>query len=218
LAPALVLASASPRRSQLLAPYVAFTVEPADIDESARPGEDPVAYVGRLAAEKARTARTARTATTARTAGSVPGAGRVVLAADTTVAVDGEILAKPADERDAARMLRALSDRCHVVHTGVAVGAAVGAAVGDGGVDRVGEVFVVSTNVRFAPLTDAMIDWYVATGEPLDKAGAYAIQGVGGAFVAAIDGSFSNVVGLPLAETLVALARAGVAVNGHTGR
>jgi septum formation protein len=187
-APALLLASSSPRRAQLLAPYVEFAVEPAEIDESVRSGEEARSYVARLAEEKA---------------AAVDGNGRIVLAADTTVVLDGEIVAKPVDERDAARMLRGLSGRTHVVHTGVAVA---------------GDVFVVSTAVRFVILTAPMIDWYVATGEPLDKAGAYAIQGVGGAFVASIDGSFSNVVGLPLAETLAALARAGVAVHGHTAR
>ena len=181
----LVLASASPRRRQLLEPFVAFEVCPADLDESALPGEAPVAYVARLAAEKAAAVAAGRDPST------------VVLAADTTVDVDGAIVGKPLDPADARSILTRLSGRSHRVHTGVAVG---------------GEVFVVTTRVRFVALSASDIDWYVSTGEPLDAAGAYAIQGRGGAFVAAIEGSFTNVVGLPLAETLAALARAGVAV------
>lgn len=183
----LVLASASPRRRALLEPFCSFDIRPADLDEDPHPGEDPRRYVERLAIEKAATVA----------AGT--GAGAVVLAADTTVDLDGAILAKPLDGPDAARMLQLLSGRPHLVHTGVAVG---------------DEAFVVSTEVVFVELSAAMIEWYLATGEPLDKAGAYAIQGAGGAFVASINGSFSNVVGLPLAETLAALARAGVAVRG----
>ena len=186
----LVLASASPRRRQLLEPFVDFEIRPADIDESARPGEQPQAYVARLAAEKAAAVATGRDRST------------VVLAADTTVDVDGRIVGKPFDAAEARSILARLSGRAHRVHTGVAVG---------------GEVFVVTTGVRFVALSASDIDWYVSTGEPLDAAGAYAIQGRGGAFVAAIEGSFSNVVGLPLAETLAALARAGIAVPVATG-
>lgn len=180
-----VLASASPRRRQLLEQLgLTFSVHPADIDESVRPGEAPAAYVARLAAEKA-----------AAVAGAGP--GLVVLAADTTVDLEGEIFGKPGDGLEAAAMLRRLSGRTHLVHTGVAVNA---------------EVFVVCSEVRLIELTESAIEWYVSTGEPLDKAGAYAIQGAGGAFVAAINGSFSGVVGLPLVETLAALRRAGVAL------
>ncbi len=183
----LVLASASPRRRQLLEPFVAFEVCPADLDESPRPGEAPRAYVQRLAVDKAK-------------AVAVHGdAAAVVLAADTSLDVDGRIVGKPVDADDARAILLALSGRTHLVHTGVAIGE---------------EVFAVTTRVRFVPLSISAIDWYIATGEPFDVAGAYAIQGRGAAFVAAIEGSFTNVVGLPLAETLAALSRAGVAVAG----
>ena len=131
-----------------------------------------------------------------------------MLAADTIVEVDGEILGKPADADDARRMLRSLSARTHLVHTGVAV-RRDGATVCE----------VVTTSVTMTAMSDAAIEWYVATGEPMDKAGAYAIQGAGGAFVAAIDGSASNVVGLPLATVVELLGRQGVAVAGgrHIG-
>lgn len=208
--PALVLASASPRRRQLLEPYVALVIRPADIDESPWPDEAPRPYVARLAAAKAAAVRTAgpgpvagERSDQARSEQAQAAVGAdVVLAADTTVDVDGAIVGKPVDAADARRILAALSGRTHLVHTGV--------AVHGGGPEP--EVFVVSTTVRFAPLTPAAIDWYVATGEPMDVAGAYAIQGRGGAFVASIEGSFSNVVGLPLVETLAALRRAGLSV------
>lgn len=178
-----VLASASPRRIELLGRYVAgLEVRPADIDESVLPGEGAVLYVRRLAEQKA---------------AAVGRPGEVVIAADTTVEVAGEILGKPVDAADAARMLRLLSGRAHHVHTGVAVGPTV---------------FVVTTEVRFVALSEAAIAWYVATGEPFDKAGAYAIQGHGGAFVRSISGSHSGVVGLPLAEVLTALSAQGVEV------
>jgi septum formation protein len=181
-----VLASASPRRRELLAPVVAasgleLVVRPADVDESVLPGEDPETYVRRVSASKC-----------AAIAGHH---GDVVVAADTTVDVDGQILAKPADAVEAARMLRLLAGRTHQVHTGVSV--------------RRGErdaSLVVCTSVTFAPMTEGEIGWYVATGEPFDKAGAYAIQGIGGAFVQGVEGSVSNVVGLPLAQ-VVALVR-----------
>jgi septum formation protein len=129
--------------------------------------------------------------------------GDVVLAADTIVDIDGDVLGKPVDEDEARAMLTRLSGRSHWVHTGVAVRQRRGV-----------EVEVVATEVVFAPLTPGTIERYVATGEPLDKAGAYAIQGAGGAFVAAIAGSPSNVVGLPLATVAPMLARAGLAVVG----
>jgi septum formation protein len=167
----LVLASASPRRRELLGQLgVAFDVVAADIDETPRPGERPLALVRRLAATKARAVD-----------------GDPVLAADTIVEVDGEILGKPVDADDARRMLRRLSARAHRVHTGVALRAG----------DRL-EVQAVTTIVTFVPLLPSAIDWYLATGEPFDKAGAYAIQGVGGVFVETVRGSVSNVVGLPL--------------------
>lgn len=168
-----------------------FTVDPADVDESAIDGELALAYVRRIASSKAMTV-----------AARHPAA--VVLAADTTIDLDGEILAKPADADDAARMLSALSGRSHLAHTSV--------AVAHGGLL---EVFDVSTMVRMRVLGEAEIAWYVGTGEPLDKAGAYAIQGRAAAFVAGVDGSVSNIVGLPLAETVAALRSAGLAVCGE---
>ena len=144
---------------------------PADVDETPLPGESPLDLVRRLAVAKAAAVD-----------------GDPVLAADTIVEVDGEILGKPVDAADARRMLRRLSGRSHRVHTGVAVRSG----------EQV-EVEVVTTIVTFVALTAESIDWYLATGEPFDKAGAYAIQGAGGVFVEAIRGSVSNVVGLPLA-------------------
>ena len=169
-----VLASGSPRRHELLAQIgVQFTVRVPDIDESPEPSEAPEAYVRRLAFAKA-----AAVSSTA---------DELVIAADTTVELGGEILGKPLDEHDAASMLRRLSARTHRVHTGVAV--------------RLGEVEVAevcTTLVTFVELDEAMVQWYVGTGEPMDKAGAYAVQGAGGALVRLIRGSVSNVVGLPL--------------------
>jgi len=167
----LVLASGSPRRRELLAQLgVPFRVVSPDIDETPLRGEAPRDLVRRLAVAKAAAVD-----------------GDPVLAADTTVEVDGEILGKPTDADDARRMLRRLSGRAHKVHTGVAVRAG-----GRTGLD------VVTTIVTFVPLQPAVVDWYVRTGEPLDKAGAYGIQGHGGIFVEHVRGSVSNVVGLPL--------------------
>ncbi len=185
MAPRLVLASQSPRRRELLLQLgLAPEVRPAHADESVLPGEAPRAYVLRVAREKAR---------------AVP--GEVVLGADTAVVLAGEVLGKPRDPADARRMLRALSGTRHEVITGVCV--RVGAA-------SVELDAVVSTEVVFTPLSEQAVDWYVSTGEPLDKAGAYAIQGAGGVFVAEVRGSVSNVVGLPLVETAALLARAGL--------
>ncbi|WP_242346895.1 Maf family protein [Anaeromyxobacter terrae] len=182
----LVLASQSPRRRELLAQLgVPHEVLPANTDESVRPGEPAREYVARVAREKAR---------------AVP--GELVLAADTAVVLGGEVLGKPRDAEDARRMLAALSGSAHEVLTGVCIRRLMGA-------DALELEAVVSTTVRFAPLDPASIAWYVGTGEPLDKAGAYAIQGAGGAFVLAVQGSVSNVVGLPLAETAELLRRAG---------
>jgi septum formation protein len=187
----LVLASASPRRSELLRSVgLQFDVIPADIDESTLPGEAPSDYVARLSTEKA-------DAVAERVGG-----GAIVIAADTTVDVDGRILEKPIDDPDARRMLRLLSGRTHLVHTGVT---AVGPP-GDGAGEDRGGTIVVETVVRFVELTDRAIDWYLATGEHAGKAGAYGIQGAAGAFVDRIDGSVTNVIGLPLAETLALLA------------
>ncbi len=187
MAARLVLASQSPRRRELLQQLgLAFEVRPANTDEAVLAGEPARDYVLRVAREKARAVD-----------------GEVVLAADTAVVLAGEVLGKPADADDARRMLRALSGSRHEVLTGVCVRRA---APGPG----VELDVVVSTEVVFAALSTRAVDWYVATGEPLDKAGAYAIQGAGGAFVAEIRGSVSNVVGLPLVETAALLARAGL--------
>lgn len=183
----LVLASQSPRRRELLEQLgIPLVVRPANTDESVRPGEAAGAYVLRVAREKARAVE-----------------GPLVLAADTAVVLRGEVLGKPRDADDARRMLSALAGTVHEVLTAVCVRRSAGAL----GVELDA---VVSTEVRFAPLSAAEIDWYVRTGEPLDKAGAYAIQGAGGAFVLRVDGSVSNVVGLPLAETAELLRRAGL--------
>ena len=170
-----ILASSSPRRRDLLGQLgLVFVVSPSDIDESELPGEDPVAYVRRLAADKAEAASS--------------GPDDVVIAADTTVDVDGTILAKPEDEADARRMLQMLSGRAHRVHTGVAVRYR-GSVIAD----------VATTMVKIAPITSHTLDWYIATGEPFGKAGAYAIQGEGAGLVEGVQGSTSNVIGLPLA-------------------
>lgn len=181
----LILASASPRRRELLAQAgYTFEVRPAHIPEDPLPGEEPIAYVVRLAREKAE----AVYRELAGRQSSVDGHGLVVLGADTTVVVDGEILAKPEDAADAARMLRMLSGRSHRVITGVALATA-------GGTEVAAEV----TAVRFVTLGEEEIAAYVATGEPMDKAGAYAIQGGAAKWIPRIEGCYFNVVGLPLA-------------------
>jgi len=168
----LILASKSPRRAELLtAAGIEFCVSSAGIDETPRGGESPREYVLRLAEEKARAVD-----------------GELVLAADTTVVLDGEIMGKPEDAADATRMLRTLSGKRHEVLTGVALKR-------DGAIDS----GVASTAVWFAPLTDDEIAAYVASGEPMDKAGSYGIQGLASKFIDRIDGSYSNVVGLPVA-------------------
>jgi septum formation protein len=175
----LVLASASPRRAELLqAAGFVFEIAPPHIDETPQRGEAAAQYVRRMAAEKS-----AAIAATQRRA-----ADSVILGADTTVVVDEDMLAKPRDDGDAARMLRRLSGRVHRVLTGVSVRQ---------GAYEAGRV--VSTEVEFAALSDEDVAWYVASGEGRDKAGAYAIQGLASRFIPRIDGSYSNVVGLPIA-------------------
>ncbi|HEY2467015.1 MAG TPA: Maf family protein [Terracidiphilus sp.] len=178
----LILASASPRRRELLS-QVGFTFEvhPAHINEDSRPGEDPLNYVVRLAREKAESVF-------AEISSKSPAPPQVVLGADTTVTIDGHILAKPVDAADAARMLRMLSGRTHRVITGVAVATAKGT-----------EVAAEVTGVRFAALSDVEIAAYIATGEPMDKAGAYGIQGLAAKWIPRVEGCYFNVVGLPLA-------------------
>ncbi|KFA90191.1 Maf family protein [Archangium violaceum] len=191
----LVLASASPRRRELLGQLgLAFDVSAADIDETPHQGEAATAYVLRLAREKARTVAT-----------RTPGAW--VLAADTTVVLGDELLGKPHDAAEVRDMMRRLSGRTHEVQTGVALAGPGGEHPGE----HPGEhSMVVRTRVTFRPLGEGEIAWYASTGESLDKAGGYAIQGKGGFLVAGIEGSPTNVIGLPLGETLELLARAGV--------
>jgi len=184
----LVLASASPRRRELLAQAgYTFEVRPAHVPEDPRPGEEPVAYVVRLAREKAEAVYHAL-ARQESAVEFVDGRELTVLGADTTVVVDGEILGKPQNAVDAARMLRLLSGRTHRVITGVALATAEGT-----------EVAAEATAVRFVALADEEIAAYVATGEPMDKAGAYAIQGRAARWIPRIEGCYFNVVGLPLA-------------------
>ena len=196
--PTLILASASPRRAELLrAAGIAFEIHPAHVDEDVHDGELPEAYVLRLAEEKGSAVHS-----------HFP--DRVVLAADTTVVVDGQILGKPSDDDDARRMLRLLRGRAHEVLSGICL-----IGPGEPGSDchtargRC-DVRLARTSVELTPLTDAEIEWYVGSGEPMDKAGAYAIQGFASRFVTRIDGSYSNVVGLPVAlvyEMLSSIAR-----------
>jgi septum formation protein len=177
----IVLASGSPRRRELLtqAGYT-FSVEAADVDESVRIGEEAGDYVKRLAEEKAQ-------------AGLARHADQnvIVLGADTTVVCDDEILAKPADAEDAKRMLRRLSGRVHEVLTGVAVATHAGVVSG-----------VETTEVTFAEIPEAELDLYCATAEPMDKAGAYGIQGYAARWIPRIDGDYFNVMGLPIARVV----------------
>ena len=196
----LVLASASPRRRELLAQAgFRFIVHPAQIDEQPHADEEPVAYVTRLAREKAEAVHCALRACGG--AAQAPGAddALVVLGADTTVTLDGAILGKPADAADAARMLRLLSGRRHRVVTGVALATASGTAAA-----------AEATTVQFDVLPEAEIARYVATGEPMDKAGAYAIQGRAACWIPRIDGCFFNVMGLPVSRVRAMLERAGL--------
>ena len=187
----LILASQSPRRRQLLAQMgLTPRVVPANIPESPKNAESPDDYVTRLAQEKAH----------AVAATLSPHDNTFILAADTTVALGEVILEKPTDTTDALRILRALSGRLHTVYTAV--------ALLEHPHNRLG-VETVATRVRFAELDDDTIKRYIDTGEPMDKAGAYGIQGLAGAFVCAIEGSYTNVVGLPLYETLSLMRRMG---------
>lgn len=186
----LILASASPRRRKLLAQIgIACSVRPVDLDESAQPGEAPLAYVERLALAKARAGLDGQKADS------------VVLGADTAVVLDDEILGKPRDRDDAFAMLRRLSGREHEVLTAVALASRGRAAVRTS-----------TSRVGFAPLSDAVIAAYWATGEPADKAGAYGIQGFAAAFIHHVSGSYSGVVGLPLFETVELLREFGIEV------
>ncbi len=175
----LVLASASPRRAELLRSLgLDFVIQSADIDETRRPAEPPEAYVERLANEKARAGAT-----------RLKDEPALVIAADTIVVHDGRVLGKPADEDDAKKMLRSIAGQKHEVLTGVCV---VDTAQGRTASN------LERTEVAMAPLGDGELSWYVGTGEPLDKAGSYAIQGLGAIFVERVRGNYTNVVGLPL--------------------
>ena len=179
--PIILLASASPRRSELLRQVgIAHEVRPVAVDESSRPGEAPAEYVLRLAEEKARALWD-----------NLPISGRLpVLAADTTVALEGEIFGKPGGRAESVAMLARLSGRTHQVHTAVALLHAGGSAA-----------LVSSSSVTMREITQAELAWYSGTGEPADKAGGYAVQGRAAIFIRHIAGSYSGVVGLPLCET-----------------
>ena len=192
--PRLILASASPRRRELLtqAGY-AFTVKAADIDESLRSDESPAEYVRRLAEEKALAVLAKHPA-----ADSL-----IVLGADTTVVLDNAILGKPADAADAKHMLRRLSGHTHQVLTGIAAATRFGVTSA-----------VETTDVTFAEIPDAELDAYCATPEPLDKAGAYGIQGYAARWIPSIDGCYFNVMGLPIARTVALLSAATIKFRG----
>jgi septum formation protein len=185
----LVLASASPRRQELLRNAgIPFTVQPADIDETPRAGESARVCAERLAREKALEVWRRRP-------------GQVVLGADTVVVVDETILGKPADREDALRMLRLLSGRIHLVITGVCVVKSAASFDLPGVDDVTAEIKTASetTLVTMNEISEEEIQAYIATGEPMDKAGAYAIQGMASRWIPRIEGDYSNVVGLPVA-------------------
>lgn len=185
-----VLASQSPRREELLRKIVAqFVVDPSDCDESNCAGDTPVQYAENCALMKARAVAQRRR-----------GADEVVLGADTIVVLGNEIFGKPVDAADARRMLRALAARTHQVISGVAVVAPDGTA----------QSAAVSTDVTFREMADSDIEWYIGTGEPADKAGAYAIQGLAAKFIAGYRGDYDNIVGLPVTAVRLLLQAAGV--------
>lgn len=185
----LILASGSPRRRELLGGIgIGFDVVVSDVVEEQEPGEAVDAYVRRLARDKG-----------AAVAASHPDAW--VLSADTVVFIDEHVLEKPSSREDARAMLAKIAGREHVVYTGVALQNAHAGFLED---------TVTASNVRMIDLTPDEISWYVETGEPMDKAGSYAVQGIGAMFIESIDGSYSNVVGLPLSVVYDMLKRAGV--------
>ena len=195
--PRIVLASRSPRRVDLLTKFVdeifgqgqmTFDIEPADIDETPLEHETPLAHVQRLAQSKAQTI-----------AQRFAGSDVVVIAADTTVDVDGEIFGKPENLDDARRMLNEMSGRTHRVHTAISV------VRGEQQAHTVD-----SASVTLVQISEELMEWYLATGESLDKAGAYALQGDGGKLVETLQGSFTTVVGLPLVPLADLLAQCGL--------
>jgi len=184
-----ILASSSPRRRELLASIgLAFDVIPSAVPEERQPDETPEEYVARLSRQKA-------------AAVAEKNRDRWIIAADTTVVIGDEVLEKPRDANDARRMLATIAGKTHVVYTGVTLKCLDRGYV---------ETHVATTEVRMLPLTPRDIEWYVDTGEPMDKAGAYAAQGMGGMFIDSIHGSFTNVVGLPLALLVQMLRHAGL--------
>ena len=188
----LILASASPRRADLLREAgIDVEIRPADVNEDVGPGEGPQAYVRRVADAKGRAISQ-----------RVP--GRFVLAADTAVVVDGQILGKPSSDEDAARMLRLLSGRSHLVISGVCLMKDGAPAV---------QTEVETTVVEFGDLSPAEIAWYVSSGESMDKAGGYGIQGLASRFVTRIAGSYTNVVGLPIALVYRMCTKAGLLLS-----
>ena len=184
-----ILASQSPRRRELLASIgLTFEVLPSDVPEVHQPGESPEEYVARLSRDKAEAIASKHD-------------DAWIIAADTTVLLGDELLEKPADAADARRMLATIAGKTHIVYTGVTLqNAALGWR----------DTRVAESEVRMLPLDERDIAWYVSTGEPLDKAGAYAVQGIGAMFIDSIHGSYTNVVGLPLALLFQMLRRAGV--------
>ena len=184
-----ILASASPRRRELLKMIgLDFDVMPSHVPEVPQEGEAPEEYVARLSRDKAH-------------AIAVQYPARWVIAADTTVLYGDELLEKPADPKDAARMLATIAGKTHIVYTGVTLEHAEG---------DYRETRVAESEVRMLPLSASEIEWYVATGEPLDKAGAYAVQGIGAMFIDSIHGSYTNVVGLPIATLFQMMRKAGI--------
>ncbi len=194
--PPLVLASASPRRRELLQGLgLTFSIRPADLDETPFPNEEPGPYVLRLAKAKA---------------AAVVQPGEIALAADTVVVLDGELLGKPLDQEDAEAMLRKIAGREHEVYTGVALHYAA---------EPLREVAnLTCSNVRMAAMDDTTIRWYVQTGEPMDKAGSYGIQGYGALFVESVHGNYTNVVGLPIPAVGALFAELGWGVEEWVGR
>jgi septum formation protein len=184
-----ILASSSPRRRELLTSIgLDFDVRPSHVPEVHQEGEAPEEYVARLSRDKAHALATENPS-------------EWVIAADTTVMLEEELLEKPVDATDARRMLALIAGRTHIVYTGVTL-------------ENVSrdwrDTRVAESEVRMLPLSTEDIEWYVKTGEPLDKAGAYAVQGIGAMFIESIHGSYSNVVGLPLATLFQMLRRAGI--------
>jgi septum formation protein len=193
----LILASASPRRRELLAGLgLRFEILTSDVEERLEAGESVEAYVERLARSKA-----------AAIAACNPEAW--VIAADTVVWLDGHVLEKPDGRADAIRMLETIAGREHVVYTGTAL---------QNQARGWSRAMVTSTRVRMVPIPRDEIEWYVDTGEPMDKAGAYAVQGIGAMFIESIDGNYTNVVGLPLAPLLRMMREAGIDPAHYRGR